>query len=373
MSTTANNIFSYINSDAFASRTLTALNLQSLFGSGAAAFPIKEYPRGLGASHQPATVAGQGIPFVLFAPYLHAGLRSIRPDTILDELPTPQFAIVLPIPTSAMKTQYDVVYAEPNMEATGAGMANTLTDPSAGNITGGVLGGMTVAAVLRKLSGLPLGPAVKAGFLALSAAAGGLAVAAQMASGMAAASALVGAGSDVISRHTGGSINPFTEVLFQNVQFRTHQFVYTFQPRNLEDSIRIDEIVNMFKFYMLPAHGSARAGPVVPSGSEYFFTFPYEFQITYSVQDTTFTLMPSVLESVSVSYGGETDSPKFFYSKTDGKQWPTQVKLSLQFKEVLLLTRDNLDSDMDARTRDLVNRFGAFPREAVMNRSRFRF
>ena len=95
-----------------------------------------------------------------------------------------------------------------------------------------------------------------------------------------------------------------------------------------------------------------------------FLEFPYEFQITHSVQDTTFTLLPSVLTVLEVDYGGGTDSPKLFRPGKYGEQYPAKITLSMTFKEMVLLTRDRVMYD-DA--------YKAFEPDVIGAAKRYRF
>lgn len=124
--------------------------------------------------------------------------------------------------------------------------------------------------------------------------------------------------------------NPYTEYAFKNVSPRTHTFSYVFMPRSKDESQVIDRIINVFKYSMLPR----------PSSVAGFFQFPYEFQIVHSLQNTTFTLLPSVLKSCDVDYSGGTDSPKFFNS-----DYPAKITMTMQFQEVVLLNRDYVIKD----------------------------
>lgn len=77
---------------------------------------VLQYPRGLGGTPStPATF--KGIPFTLFMPYKRArgldGFRStMQGQTLFTQMPTPEFAIALPTPTSALKTEYGVEYSQ---------------------------------------------------------------------------------------------------------------------------------------------------------------------------------------------------------------------------------------------------------------------
>jgi len=141
----------------------------------------------------------------------------------------------------------------------------------------------------------------------------------------------------------GSTSNPFTDRLFKNVQFRTHNFNYTFLPKNEKESQEIDKIIQLFKYAMLPRPTSQTGGILGGDANlQGFFEFPYEFQITHSIQATTFTLLPSVLESMETDFGGGTDSLKLFKKTGGGKQYPTKITVSMTFKEMVLLNRDRI-------------------------------
>ena len=73
------------------------------------------FPPGLGRT-DPTTAGNQTIPFTLFLPYKRANgayaLRStMTGNELFTKMPQPEFAIALPTPTSALKTQYGVEYS----------------------------------------------------------------------------------------------------------------------------------------------------------------------------------------------------------------------------------------------------------------------
>jgi len=308
------NIFNVLDTNR---NTTTAAKLR-MFREGTGA-NILSFPVGLSGGD------GAAMPFVIFAPFTRTAsnrLTSVDYTKVLDDLPSPTFAIALPLPTSALKTKYGVTYDSFELGATsgaiGTGIKNVFN------------------AFTNSKEELP-GKIVEGGKAFLTAA--GDVGKAGIYSGIVGAIGTFSEGSAKAFQKLSGVVeNPFTETLFKDVQFRTHQFDYVFQPRNIDESRKIDEILQLFKFYMLPAAGSF----LDSNDNGQFFSFPYEFQITYSVSDTTFTLMPSVLESMDISYG-DTASPKFFV-ESDGKRYPTKITASLTFREVVVLTRDRIDS-----------------------------
>jgi hypothetical protein len=109
-------------------------------------------------------------------------------------------------------------------------------------------------------------------------------------------------------------------------------------PRNKQEADNIDQILNIFQFYMLPSFGTdTDTNPL-------FIGYPYEFEIsTFSEFNgsnhhiTTFDR--SVLESVSISH--ESNGRVSFVDDEGGiEYYPSSTTLTLQFKEVRLQGRD---------------------------------
>jgi uncharacterized membrane protein len=123
------------------------------------------------------------------------------------------------------------------------------------------------------------------------------------------------------------ALNAFKEVIFEAVDFRSFAFKYKFLPKNKKESDSVKKIINLFKFHMHPE----------VSQTKLFFIYPSEFQITYFYKGKTneyfHKFRPCVLESMEVSYGGEQ-----FSSFRDGQ--PTEVNMSLVFKETEILTKE---------------------------------
>jgi hypothetical protein len=135
--------------------------------------------------------------------------------------------------------------------------------------------------------------------------------------------------SDIIGASAKVGMNPFKEVLFQSIDFRSFSFKYRFMPKSEQEANNIQAIIRTFKFHMHPEL----------SASKLFFIYPSEFEISYIFQgkenEFFHKFKPCVLESMDVTYGGEQYS-----SFTDGR--PTEVNLSLTFKETEILTKSQV-------------------------------
>jgi hypothetical protein len=126
------------------------------------------------------------------------------------------------------------------------------------------------------------------------------------------------------------SLNPFKEVVFESVDFRSFAFKYKFLPKNKAESEAVRNIIKLFKFHMHPEMSEGKL----------FFIYPSEFQITYYFQNQQnnyfHKMAPCALESMEVSYGGEQ-----FSSFDDGN--PTEVNMTLTFRELEILTKKMID------------------------------
>lgn len=128
--------------------------------------------------------------------------------------------------------------------------------------------------------------------------------------------------------------NPFLVQVFKGVGRRKFTFEYVLVPRSEEESLAAEEIVRTFRKYSHPKR--------VEDGR--FLDFPAEFDITFKYNAEEVIRMPKIgkcaLVSVGVDYG-----EKIFtaHKDTRGQIHPTMMKLSLEFSEMELLARDEID------------------------------
>ena len=156
-------------------------------------------------------------------------------------------------------------------------------------------------------------------------------VTAALATAMAKIPGAFGAGDlqSAISKASGTALNPFKEVVFESVDFRTFNFKYKFFPKNAAESDAVQNIITLFKIHMHPELSAGRL----------FFIAPSEFQITYyfnSAPNRYFhKFRPCALESMDVSYGGDQ-----FTAFKNGN--PTEINMTLVFRELEILTRASI-------------------------------
>lgn len=139
---------------------------------------------------------------------------------------------------------------------------------------------------------------------------------------------------DILGASAKVALNPFKEVLFESVDFRSFSFKYKFMPKNKKEADQVFKIIEKFKFHMHPEL----------SANKLFFIYPSEFQISYhfgtETNDKTnngyfHKFKPCVLESMDVTYGGDQ-----FSSFRDGN--PTEINVSLTFRETEILTKTQI-------------------------------
>lgn len=124
--------------------------------------------------------------------------------------------------------------------------------------------------------------------------------------------------------------NPFREVTFREIDFRTFSFSYTFLPKSKSEVYNVKRIIDLFKFHMHPELSS----------SGMFYVYPSEFEMVYYFRgkENNFInkISTCVLENMSVSYG----SDDYFTSFRDGE--PSEIKMALTFRELELMTKERI-------------------------------
>lgn len=124
------------------------------------------------------------------------------------------------------------------------------------------------------------------------------------------------------------------EVIFTGLDFRTFSFDFSFMPSNVEEAQTVDDIVNMFTYYMLPRRKGNNA---------LTYEIPAEFNLQYmyrgKLNKYIHPALTLVLENVEITYGGE----KFatFRGNQHGAQ-PIKTDVTLTFREVEVADRSTL-------------------------------
>ena len=129
------------------------------------------------------------------------------------------------------------------------------------------------------------------------------------------------------------TVNPFVSQVYQSPKFRLFNMGFQFFARNEEDAKSIKKIINTLKSAMHPG---------ILSTGQLFWDAPYVFEATFytTPQDTKmmFNIKKAALTDLSVNYAGS-QVPAFF---KDGH--PVEIDVTAQFKEISLLTREDVES-----------------------------
>jgi hypothetical protein len=136
--------------------------------------------------------------------------------------------------------------------------------------------------------------------------------------------------SQIAAKVTGNIFNSRQEQLFQSMNFRHHEFDYTFVPRNYEESQAINNIVFAFKYFQHPEF--------VDGQNTSRFVVPAEFDIEYRFGDKENTTLSKistcVLASCEVNYTAIGEFVAF-----EGYPDPVAISLRLIFVELEPLHR----------------------------------
>ena len=138
-----------------------------------------------------------------------------------------------------------------------------------------------------------------------------------------------------VSTGSGITHNPHKAMMFEGMEFRTHNFNYKFLAKSFDESKEIQKIIEAFKEYSHPDLFN----------NKQIFDYPYEWAIKFSggVKNFLYAFTPCVLTSLSTSYNGA-GQPYFFESDGFGNP-PVQIELTMAFKELEILTRKKLKKE----------------------------
>lgn len=130
----------------------------------------------------------------------------------------------------------------------------------------------------------------------------------------------------------GVAANPKKEQAFKNVDFRTFTFEYSFAPKSEAEAANVLNIIRSFKYHMHPEYKDT---------SDFLYIYPSEFDITYykggSENLNIHRHTSCVLIEMNVNY-----TPNGVFT-TFPNGMPTQINMTLTFKELMLLTKESIE------------------------------
>ena len=138
--------------------------------------------------------------------------------------------------------------------------------------------------------------------------------------------------SDILELNTRQKTNPFREVLFESVDYRTFQFTYRFLPKTPSETEKIQGIIQTFKKHMHPEI----------TENKLFYIYPSEFDIKYFYKDKENPYLHKfarcALVDMIVDYGGD----QFVTIGKNGA--PAEIGMTLKFQELEQITSDGVNN-----------------------------
>jgi len=137
----------------------------------------------------------------------------------------------------------------------------------------------------------------------------------------------------LLMRGQGYAFNPQQQVMFDGIDFRTYQMSFTFTPYSKDEAQMVSNIIKMFKTHAAPRLATGTAGMFFVPPSIFVPTFYFN-----GVENTRISkVTKSVITSCDVNY-----APSGYATYGDGS--PVQTVLTLDFKEIELITRDKIQN-----------------------------
>ncbi len=148
-----------------------------------------------------------------------------------------------------------------------------------------------------------------------------------------ATSAAVNSGlAGLLAQKAGYAVNPQLQMLFQGIGFREYQMAFTFTPYSKDEAKKVDEIIKMFRKHAAPK--------IIDGSGGMFFIPPSAFgvQFMFNGQENKHLnkIQDSVITNIDVNY-----APNGWAAYDDGE--PVQTTLTLQFKEIALVDRNQIE------------------------------
>ena len=211
-----------------------------------------------------------------------------------------------------------------------AGVKTTYSQSYDADTEGGLAGDVEKG-IKSALSAASTGEAVSA---ALEGVVGGVARQAKTALGEFVS--LAGAGDPVrfFAKRAGIAVNPRNEAFYNTPSQRTFSFTFDFWPRNKDEAIAVQKIVEIFKYNSAPGFAAKTQGGV--------FTIPNYFKISYMYNDDE----NPYLNKIGACYCTEVDvdyTPDGQFTTFEGGQ-PVHTKLTVNFLEDRIITKQDIEA-----------------------------
>jgi hypothetical protein len=173
-----------------------------------------------------------------------------------------------------------------------------------------------------------------------------------------------GIGNAVFAGAFGFIANPALEVLYSSPSLRQFRFDFAFYPRSKKEAREVQDILDRLRFHQAPELlGSQNSGGV----GGFFMIPPSEFDIKFYYNGKENPNIPKIstcaLETIDIDYAPngfstyEVPGENTPTERKGGTGMPVGIRLSLQFKELEMLTKANFAADAGRRTQFQKNSF----------------
>lgn len=146
----------------------------------------------------------------------------------------------------------------------------------------------------------------------------------------------LGGAEEAIGLVTGTIVSDRMELAFKGIDKRKFTYTFKMMPKSKEEADEVRNIVNKFKFHMLPEM-------VDQNQRGRMMKYPDTFNIQYMWQGKENSYINKVsecyLESMDVDYGG--DRYRTYEGNEEGAP-PTETTITLNFAEIELITRERV-------------------------------
>ena len=168
------------------------------------------------------------------------------------------------------------------------------------------------------------------------------------------------AGQALSTAATGVVNNPMLEVIYSQPTLRTFSFSFMFYPRNEKEALKVQEILERFRFHQSPEIKSNTGGFFLIPPSEFDISFMYNGKVNPNIDK----ISTCVLQNISVNY-----APKGFQAyEVAGENdpqlgrtgMPVGIGLTLSFMETQIITKEYYTQDSYNSIDDYLNRSGYY-------------
>jgi hypothetical protein len=156
----------------------------------------------------------------------------------------------------------------------------------------------------------------------------------------------------------GVASNPGLELLYTSPSFRSFRFDFMFYPRSRREASEVIKIIRKLKFHQAPEIATRTGGRFLVPPSEFDIKFYYDGKENPNIPKVS----TCVLETIDVDYAPNGFSayevPGELGATEGGTGMPTGIRLSLQFKETQIVTKEFLAVTDQVNESDYRRNFG---------------